>query len=160
MGAYPSIYLPQRTWTTYAPLCSYILKDMVTNTPPLTYHVTCHGSSSSSSSLQPWLSLGNRSFPSCPREAPLRFCHNRADSRDSLKMVMALGPSMILFGHGPPLVMEVEEDEMKAGLGAGVARAKMPLLNGNASTTSMVPPPPPAGQDSSTSSSGRGGGGA
>lgn len=111
----------------------------------------------SSPLFQPWLSLGNRSFPTCPREAPLRFCHNREDSRDSLKMVMALGPSMILFGHGPPLVMEVEEQEEERKTGLGVATAKMPLLNGNAKTTNMMRPPPLVhGQDRRRSSSGGG----
>jgi len=32
---------------------------------------------------------------------------------------MALGPSMILFGHGPPLVLEVDKTLLKEGLGEG-----------------------------------------
>lgn len=71
---------------------------------------------------QPWLTVGDWSCPPCPREPPRRFCWSRADNRESLRKLFALGPRIVCFGHGPPLVLETTrlEDHLPAALSAEV----------------------------------------
>ncbi len=58
-----------------------------------------------------WLSLPllqRWSFPPVPRQPMKHLCHSPHQNRRSLEAIMALHPSIIVFGHGPPLVLEEE----------------------------------------------------
>jgi hypothetical protein len=70
------------------------------------------------------------SYPICPREPPRRFSQNCALNRESLRKILSLGPSIICFGHGPPLVLlngplmigEEKKGVVVAAAGVGAAQ--------------------------------------
>lgn len=48
------------------------------------------------------------SFPPVPRQPMKHLCHSAHQNRRSLEAIWALHPAIIVFGHGPPLVLEEE----------------------------------------------------
>ena len=66
-----------------------------------------------------WISIGRYQLPPCPRTPPRRFNRSGITNRQSLQRIMALGPRVICFGHGPPLVLE----DVEVGLVSGAAVA-------------------------------------
>lgn len=69
----------------------------------------------------PWVALGKRfSFPPTPREPMKHLSVAPHVNRESLARIMALSPRLICFGHGPPIELEVVEEEETATVESAV----------------------------------------